>query len=318
MSDNILNSVIRYLASEADENDLKKVQSWREKNPGEFEKIKLIFENTPFDQKEFNIEENKKQVFEKIRAVSRQPIQQRKNSINYWLKVAAVFAGLITIGISLYYYNNSLFYENTNLTANVTEIILPDGSSVSLDKNSTLSYKKNWLNNFNREVELSGRAFFQIQKQTSHGFQVITSESQVEVLGTKFTVSDNFGKTQVVLNEGKIRVISNKINKTFVLSNQGEQLIISREGIVKHGIINKNLYFSWLQDKLNLNNCKVSETLDFLTDSYNLNFEMKDKDALEKHLFGSAPSDNPELIIEAIANITDKRIKKTEHTFVFE
>jgi len=45
---------------------------------------------------------------------------------------------------------------------------------------------------------------------------------------------------------------------------------------------------------------------------------MKDQEALDKHLYGSAPSDDPQLIIEAIAKITGTKIKKIEQTFIFE
>jgi hypothetical protein len=45
---------------------------------------------------------------------------------------------------------------------------------------------------------------------------------------------------------------------------------------------------------------------------------MDDPDALNMHLFGSAPSDNPDLILEAIARLTDKKIEKVEKTITFE
>jgi ferric-dicitrate binding protein FerR (iron transport regulator) len=318
MTDQLLNKIIRYLANEADEKDLREVVSWRDKNPGEFKKIEFIYHNIPFEQKVFEPEAIKKRLAEKIQGGREPSVKQKRPGLNLWLKIAAVFIGLVAIGISLNHYNNSLFFEYTNLTAGIVEISLPDGSLVTLDKNAAISYKNNWLNGFNRKIELSGRAYFQIERDISHRFVVKTTNTMVEVLGTKFTVSDNFGKMQVILNEGKIRVISGKTNKTYLLTNQGEQLIIDSDGADRQMVINKNLYFSWLDDKLNFNNCKVSETLGFLSDSYNLNLEMKDQDALSKHLFGSAPSDNPQLIIEAIAKITDTRIKEIDQIIIFE
>jgi len=318
MSDFILKKIIRFLVNEASEDDLKEVLAWKKNNQDEFEKIKLIYENTPFEQKEFNVELKKQFVLEKIHAEYGLHAREEKRPLNYWLKIAAVFAGLLAIGIALSFYNNSLNYKYANLSQTVQEISLPDGSFVTLDRNSTLTYKNNWLNQFTREVTLSGRAYFQIEKNLSHSFQVRTTESQIEVLGTKFTVSDNFSKTQVILNEGKIRVTSNIVDKSFILTNPGEQLIILNGGVVKQGLINKNLYLSWLQKKLNFSNCQVSEALNFLADSYNLNIVMKDTNALNKQLFGSAPSDNPYLILEAIARITDKRIEKTQQTIILE
>ncbi len=318
MTGQLLNKIIRCLANEADEKDLQEVASWRDKNPVEFKKIELIYQNTPFEQMDFDSIKIKEVLAERIYGEQGPVLKPRSYGLRYWFKIAAVFLLLATLGSTLYFYNKSLSFENTNLTSQVIEINLPDGSLVSLDKNSTLSYKKSWLNKFNREVELSGRAYFQIKRDVTHSFFVKTTNTEVEVLGTKFTVSDNFGKMQVILNEGKIRVSSTKTNKSYLLANQGEQLIINCDGTVNQGIINRNLYFSWLDDKLNFDNCKVSETLGFLSDSYNLKFEMKDREALDKHLYGSAPSDDPQLIIEAIAKITGTKIKKIEQTFIFE
>jgi ferric-dicitrate binding protein FerR (iron transport regulator) len=318
MSDRILNKVVGFLAGEAGEDDIREVLSWREQHPKEFERIKLIYEGTPFVEMEFNADERKQQILERIGALSKRKQVVRNRHLSYWLKIAAVFAGLMAIGFSLYFYNNSLAFQKTNLSHGLIEIDLPDGSTVTLDANSTLSYKKTWLNQFNREVDLKGRAYFKVEKINAKNFIVNTSESRTEVMGTQFSVSDYFGKTQIVLNEGIIKITSVKVNKTFLLSKQGEQLIISENGIVKQGLINKNLYFSWLRNKLNFDNCKVSETLDFLADSYNLSLVMDDPDALNMHLFGSAPSDNPDLILEAIARLTDKKIEKVEKTITFE
>jgi len=320
MQDQIINKTIKFLAGETSEVEAKQVMEWRKQNKGKFEEIKLIYEAEIFENKNFDIAIAKKRILNKIYEDESQvrKIASKKSIDQIWYKVAAVFIGLIAIGISIYLYNNSLYHENTNMTTQVIEITLPDGSLVSLDKNSKLSFKNTWLNKFNREVYLSGRAYFQIKRDVSHTFFVKTTDTQVEVLGTKFTISDIYGKTQIVLNEGKVSVTSDKVDDTYLLDKQGEQLVISEDGVVKQGIINKNLYFSWLEEKLNFSNCKVSETLAFLSDSYNLNIKMKDKDGLEKHLFGSAPSDNPQLIIEAIATITNKRIRKNEQSFILE
>lgn len=318
MSDSIINKVIKYLDNEASENDLKEVLEWKDNNQDEFESIRLIYENTPFEQKEFNPDVKREFVLGKVRAEYRlQPVGKRR-ILYYWLKAAAVFAGLIAIGITLVYYNNSLKHEYANISDQIQEIYLPDGSLISLDKNSTLTYKNDWLSRFTRKVNLSGRAFFQIEKELSNDFQVRTTNTIVEVLGTKFTVSDNFEKTQVILNEGEIRVTSDIVSESYLLTNPGEQLIILESGSVKQGVVNQNLYFSWLHEKLNFSNCYVSEALDFLADSYNIQIELKDSNALNKQLFGSAPSDNPRLIVEAIAKITNKEIEEYQKLIILE
>ena len=56
-------------------------------------------------------------------------------------RIAAVFIGLAMIG-SLYFYSNSLNVTVTNDTGNLAQIILPDGSDVTLADNSTIKYNK--------------------------------------------------------------------------------------------------------------------------------------------------------------------------------
>ena len=318
MSDNMILKVIRFLSHEADNADYEAVQSWREQNPKEFDKLKSIIENTPFEQKTFNSEVRKAQLLAKIRLQAQTPAKVRLFNVNYWLKIAAIFIGLLSLGIATHFYNQSLYFEQMNGTANVMEINLPDGSTVTLDKQSAISYKKDFLNRFTREVNLSGRAYFQIERDTLQRFLVNTAQTQVLVLGTKFTVSDYYAKTQVILNEGRVQVCEKKSEKSFILKNQGEQLIIAGNGQVKQSVVNKNLYFSWLEDRLNFNSCKVSETIDFLSDSYNLNIVIENEDALNTQLYGTAPSDSPLLIVEAIARITNHSIVKNGDTITLE
>jgi ferric-dicitrate binding protein FerR (iron transport regulator) len=319
MSDNTLIKVIRFLANEAGELERKETQTWIDQHNEDFDKIKFIYENTPFEEKEFDTEKGRKLVIDKIRSLGDQPKSGKKRLLYQWLKVAAVITLLITAGLSSYYYDKSLVTIQTNNTAQVIDLSLPDGSEVTLDKNATLTYKKDWFQRFSREVHLSGRAYFEVKHlEGDHHFCVNFDNSRVEVFGTKFTVSDNFGNAQVVLDEGKVKVTSERTGESFILSQTGEQLIISGQGKVKRGIVNQNLYFSWLENKLRFQNCMVSEAVEFLMDSYNLELEMKDKTALNKRLYGSAPSDNPDLIVKALAKITDKKIRKTGDLYILD
>lgn len=72
---------------------------------------------------------------------------------------------------------------------------LPDHSVVSLNANSTLRFRNDWSQaNTLREVWLDGEAFFSVQKQEGAAgpakFIVHTNDLDVEVLGTRFNVSN--------------------------------------------------------------------------------------------------------------------------------
>lgn len=87
-------------------------------------------------------------------------------------------------------------------------IDLPDGSQVLLNANSELRHNRRWRKGADRQVELSGEAFFKIQKKPETGalFKVRTEDLVVEVLGTEFNVHARGESTDVFLHEGKVKL----------------------------------------------------------------------------------------------------------------
>jgi ferric-dicitrate binding protein FerR (iron transport regulator) len=59
-------------------------------------------------------------------------------------------------------------------------LILPDGTEITLNRNSTLSY------NTDRECELVGEAYFKVAKDPEHPFLIHSGSLTVTVLGTEF------------------------------------------------------------------------------------------------------------------------------------
>ena len=91
-----------------------------------------------------------------------------------------------------------------------SEVILPDGSKVTLNAGSRLIYPEVFKDK-NREVLLVGEAFFDVVHDEEHPFIVQTTDIRVKVLGTRFNVSayptDNTIET--VLAEGKVLLEKN-------------------------------------------------------------------------------------------------------------
>jgi ferric-dicitrate binding protein FerR (iron transport regulator) len=71
---------------------------------------------------------------------------------------------------------------------NRMKLILPDKSSVWLNNETRFKYASDYSSG-NREVELSGEAYFDIQHDTEHPFVVKIGDQRIKVLGTKFSVN---------------------------------------------------------------------------------------------------------------------------------
>lgn len=92
------------------------------------------------------------------------------------------------------------------------QVILPDGSKVWLNAASILKFPATFSGKANREVELIGEAYFEIQKDKIHPFKVKTIQQEVEVLGTHFNVNAyaEEGPVKTTLLEGSVKLVHQK------------------------------------------------------------------------------------------------------------
>jgi len=114
--------------------------------------------------------------------------------------------------------------EYLNNTAQSRTILLSDGSTVVLEKNSKLVYS-NGTAAESREAYLLGKAFFSVKRDPSKPFIVYTKSLVTKVLGTSFTISAYASDPQatVVVKTGKVSVFktidfSDNNKKPFELS----------------------------------------------------------------------------------------------------
>lgn len=92
---------------------------------------------------------------------------------------------------------------------------LPDGSTVHLNSESSLSYARNFrawpfVDAETRDVHLDGEAFFDV-RDGERPFVVETADARVRVLGTQFNVRADRGAqtgTRVTVSSGRVRVSS--------------------------------------------------------------------------------------------------------------
>ncbi len=110
----------------------------------------------------------------------------------------AVVTMLTTAGV---YQMNEKGVASTNELA---QMLLPDGSEVTLNKHSVASFNSlGWK--MSREVELkSGEAFFDVKKGST--FTVETPKVDVQVLGTSFDISVEDDRVEVSCKTGLVSV----------------------------------------------------------------------------------------------------------------
>lgn len=160
----------------------------------------------------YSFESSNDQAWEKFQAGRKQadtpkPFTIWKNTQQIWRVAAAIT--LLAIGGWAFWYNQqktAILDQGNFATVNqqVKQITLKDGSTITLNSNSTVKYI---LTKNSRNIELQGMAHFEVAKNPNAPFTIKSGNNQVTVLGTGFDVrSYNNKPLQVSVNHGKVRV----------------------------------------------------------------------------------------------------------------
>lgn len=301
------NLLAKYLSGECSQDEVKLVEDWKLQNQDEFNEAKEAFNANLFYSNTFN----SKTALNNIKQ-NRLKVKQRFLSKQQYLVLAASFVGILLL-ISGLWYDNSLKHEILNNNAGVSRVQLPDGSVIQLSQGSSIFYKESWFEGFNRNINLKGKAFFEISKNPEKKFVVKTNNLNVTVFGTQFTINQKANRTQFVLKEGKVKLESPAITNELIVDKPGQQIIIDNENIIKNNLIDASLYISWINEKIYFDNCSVEKVLQMLNDSYQIETKVSNPKLLDKQILGTAPSDDPELIVDALSLIIESDIEIVNH-----
>ena len=127
-------------------------------------------------------------------------------TLNYWIKIAAVLFIVLGGGWFAYYqWQMASFPDKLETFSEVRTDTLPDGSIITLNRNSVLKFAENY-NEETREVELQGEAFFNVHPNPDKPFIVHVNNIRVRVTGTSFNVKSRDERTEVIVESGSVEV----------------------------------------------------------------------------------------------------------------
>ena len=221
-------------------------------------------------------------IFRKIEAKKNTlPKRIRKRRPAPWYRVAAVLVGLLLTASAYLVYQQwaraTIRYATEY--GEIKNIILPDGSTVVLNANSSLRYSTDWQAHTDRCVWLEGEAYFSVvHTQDGQRFLVQTGNVSVEVLGTEFNVSKRREDTQVVLSSGQVKLsIPHQQDTTKVLMQPGDlvKYSSSNQKIIQR-TVSPERHTAWKDQKLLLDNTSLAEIALFLEDYYGLQVTVSD------------------------------------------
>jgi len=143
------------------------------------------------------------------------------------------------------------------LRGQVKEIFLADGTQVWLNSGSILSFPTIFTSD-NREIQLSGEAFFEVTANEEKPFLVKTRNHTVKVTGTRFNICE-YSESNIIettLEGGKVKIITGNFIKDLM---PGEQSSFNTETAkIRISSADMEVFTSWTDGIHEFNNESAS------------------------------------------------------------
>lgn len=251
MTDELL---FRYFSNEASAEEVAQIEQWLDEDPArqsEFDSAHYLFNAMILHSDELS----------KMTTPGALEKTSRKSKVRRLVyRYAAAAAAVVIAGLSGVFVEREINYNKMTAQTNVLEVpagqrmsvTLSDGTQVQLNGNSRIEYPVIFSRK-QRNVKLSGEAFFEVTHDEKHPFIVETFASKVEVLGTRFNVyadeASEYFSTALV--DGKVKVTTNDETAEQVVLAPDEMVRFVNNHLVVTKVDAENL-ISWTEGYINL------------------------------------------------------------------
>lgn len=224
LNDDIL---YRYLNGVATESDYMELNNWLKEKPEHASELFLFEEQ--FQKGALSRYSDKSWLENAERNLTREIsiLDKKANRVvrfQYLCKYAAMLAVVIvSIASGIRFWENRDCSDDLIVTVldsdTIKKVVLPDGTSVWLNKGSQLRYPTAFAKD-SRIVTFEGEAYFDVKRDHKRPFIVKNEAMNVKVLGTSFNLNSykNAILSEVTLIEGEIEVVGNKNEGRIVLA----------------------------------------------------------------------------------------------------
>ncbi|KLT65666.1 FecR family protein [Pedobacter sp. BMA] len=318
MKDEIWHHIIKRLTGQESHHSKRELDAWLAEgaeHQKKYEEVAILWEMTgklqPQETFSVPVQENK-QV---------KPLRKVKALWGYGIAAACV-AALLVFGI--YSINKKTTGESpawVSVVAPKGKIIsftLPDSSVVVLNAGSQISYSREFNQQKNRLIKLSGEAFFDVQHQEKHPFVVESGKIKTVVYGTSFNIRayHNEKEIKVSVKSGKVGVLKNAVEAT-------EPVLLTRNQRLTFDTLSQDFQAvtpireradEWTNGTLTFEQTPVKEVFASLSRRFNVAFNLKALEVSNCKLTARFENQDLQSILKTIHTVMNIQIKQTNQT----
>lgn len=234
-----------------------------------------------------------------------------------WLVAASIS---VVIASAAFYFSNqsrhdglTAIVEKVTYTEKQTDrgeklnIALPDGTSIRLNSSTSLRIPSDFTNK--RMVYLHGEAFFEVAKDESKPFKVITGPVVTEVLGTSFNVTAFVPdeKVSVAVIEGKVRVANSiqaiELDRKEMTTVGPDKELLTKSDFDEESVI------GWRNNILLFDQVSFDQVIEILKEWYGVDFVLEGE-SIPKGLYsGRFENKSLQLVLDGLGFSSDFEYK---------
>jgi ferric-dicitrate binding protein FerR (iron transport regulator) len=250
-----------------------------------------------------------------LKTTSKERYNPFKNSRYRWIAASVAFLLASLLGIWVQRARILTIKYQTGY-GEVKSLVLPDGSGVILNANTSLLVPRFGFGKTDREVVLSGEAKFTVlHTQSNQRFIVRTPERlEVEVLGTEFVVFSRKRGSKVVLNKGKVRLWSPDKGLLKPLSIvPGDVVTINPEGTleIKHQQA-LGVHQAWEEKRFIFTNTSLREIKAILKENFGITLLVEDSLVANRTFGGTFKVNKPESLLRSLSELLDLQLEAVD------
>lgn len=300
----------KYLAAETSDQENREIEAWlnrSEENRNLFAESKKALEkaDTYYRLQRFDVDRAWKNVDVQISSAPEKTLPRRKKRTSLYSYAALLVLAFLLASLGFYlgvkHKGPAVYTEVLTAQRQVLQsYVLPDGSSVTLNSNSKLTFPRKFKGDV-REVSIEGEAFFDVTPNPERPFVINAGNAQVKVLGTSFSVSayPENETVEVIVETGKVQVIQKnaelQADAKAIFLVPGEKGTVYAENKTPEKSVNTDPNFlSWKTHDLIFDKVPLRDVVQCLEKTYHIEIQLAEpalNDLLYEGHFDQKPAE---------------------------
>ncbi len=306
MNDDLL---VKYLLQETTPDESRQVEAWigtGAANQRYFEHFKLIWDQSRQLAAQSTVDEDLAWNRFQQRVINgggNAPaiVRSINSRLRPWRIAAMILITGGVIAMILFFARHRVSDVSVTLAStNASQVdTLPDGSVITLNKHSSLSYA-GAFNEDGRTVALEGEAFFNVKPNKHKPFVVLVNGVTVTVTGTSFNIKTTGSKTEVIVETGTVRVSSHQ--QTVSLTPKEKVIVNHPDSVLMKEQVTDQLYKYYRDKTFVCDRTPLWKVVQVLNEAYDVNITIESNEK-KKYLWTTTLHNQP---LDSALNILSK------------